>query len=645
MPTTSSSRHHPARSVIASLTAISVAGFLTTRYLVPASYPTSFAERLPNDADDLTIAEPARALTFARMQQDGHCQLILVRAYRAGVVEGVDVPNASDPVDAFAKYGYDRLRDIALNPASVPVTVPSDDLLPPFVTRRANIAMGTNFPGHGAETSIDSAFLFPKLVEPTSARSRLAVDDGLLDYEVELGLVPLEDLHAGATNPEHVGLVLTNDWTDRKLLLERANPNDLTAGTGFTDAKSKQGYLTIGDLFVIPAHWQSYYRGLRIELYLGEHLRQRATPAAQIWDASTMLAQIWAAGGRTWDFKGSPQTITSQVGVLPSRTILQSGTPAGVIFRPPSIRQIILGSIQHMATLGLSAHSFTQAAVRLYIAEAEGDHAYLQPGDRVTSRSNGLGRIITDIVSAAPATEPALGAITGTRTRSLHGEATPASAREGRSILRLRSRLSPAVADRSQARPVGRLATIRQAEQVSADPPRPRIEKSRREAEMSEIRWPAGYEVSGADIYVLNSGFSPASVEQVWSWLVRPDHWNEIYPNASHLRSLQGPWPKITLGSQFSWRTLGTRVTTTVTEHEAYERLAWTGTGTGARVHHAWLLRPRNGGGCEIVTAETQRGTSPRLLRPFLRPTLLRVHQQWIDTLASTAAVRSPASR
>lgn len=69
--------------------------------------------------------------------------------------------------------------------------------------------------------------------------------------------------------------------------------------------------------------------------------------------------------------------------------------------------------------------------------------------------------------------------------------------------------------------------------------------------------------------------------------------------------------------------------------------IAWTGAGVGAQVHHVWLLRAADGRGCEFLTAEAQRRTVPRLVGP-LRPGLLRMHQQWVDTLAKTTVLRSP---
>ena len=103
---------------------------------------------------------------------------------------------------------------------------------------------------------------------------------------------------------------------------------------------------------------------------------------------------------------------------------------------------------------------------------------------------------------------------------------------------------------------------------------------------MNTVHWPAGHGPAGAAVHEVNNGRSVAPPELVWAWLVRRDLWHSYYANARDVRHIAGPWPKIGLGSQFSWVTFRAPVTTEVTEFEPYERLAWTGSGRGARGHH-----------------------------------------------------------
>ncbi len=72
--------------------------------------------------------------------------------------------------------------------------------------------------------------------------------------------------------------------------------------------------------------------------------------------------------------------------------------------------------------------------------------------------------------------------------------------------------------------------------------------------------------------------------------MARPDRWSEIYPSAHRVRHLAAPRPEVSRGSRFSWITHAAPVATTVNQYEPYERLAWSGTGSGGRGHHAGLL-------------------------------------------------------
>jgi Polyketide cyclase / dehydrase and lipid transport len=150
----------------------------------------------------------------------------------------------------------------------------------------------------------------------------------------------------------------------------------------------------------------------------------------------------------------------------------------------------------------------------------------------------------------------------------------------------------------------------------------------------TRVRWPKGHEPEGASIYVSNKTVTTADPELVWAWLTRPEQWHRFYSNAKRIRHRSGEWPQLRLGSKFSWITFGALVTTEITEFEPFKRLAWTGEGMGATAHHAWLLDADE---WEIVTEETQGGFLPKLVRPMMRPQMLRQHQRWLDQLARLA--------
>jgi len=78
--------------------------------------------------------------------------------------------------------------------------------------------------------------------------------------------------------------------------------------------------------------------------------------------------------------------------------VLQSGTPEGVIYRAPDTRQRVLGFMEYAASFGTNAESIVASALDVYVRDAHEAGVYLQPGDRIVSRAEGLGQIFTTIV-------------------------------------------------------------------------------------------------------------------------------------------------------------------------------------------------------------------------------------------------------
>jgi hypothetical protein len=155
----------------------------------------------------------------------------------------------------------------------------------------------------------------------------------------------------------------------------------------------------------------------------------------------------------------------------------------------------------------------------------------------------------------------------------------------------------------------------------------------------TQVRWPVDHRGAGADIHAVNWATSPASPEQCGRGSRGRTPAARIYSNAHRVHHLEDPWPGLGLGSCFSRVTFGAPIITTVTEYEPYERLAWTGTGRGARGHHAWLLQPAHEG----AARSSPRRPSGVFLRPVLQPVVRRAHQRWVDALAATAPQRSAA--
>jgi len=386
------------------LAAAAVGSYAVVR-AVPAEFPLVHSERIePGVTQGVDVADPATALTFARVDTGSGPTVLAVTSYADGEITGVDVNAAAgtaftEPITAFNELGYPILEEIATGTTLLPVTVAASEVLTAIDTHSDHVGTGTNYVEHQAEATIEEPYLFPKVGALTDSNEPLlAGETGLLDYEVELGLVALDPITAETGLPEHMGLVLSNDWTDRELLVSQIEVDNLTGGAGFTNAKSQPGFFSTGDLFVIPADWQSYYQNLELDLFVNGDLRQRAHPVDMVWDAPTLIEKVLTIGERTWDSDGEQIPLTPEPGVIARGTVIQSGTPEGVIYRAPDTRQRFLGFMEWAASMGTNAESVVASALDVYVRDAHEAGVYLRPGDEIVTRAEGLGQIFTTIV-------------------------------------------------------------------------------------------------------------------------------------------------------------------------------------------------------------------------------------------------------
>jgi hypothetical protein len=75
------------------------------------------------------------------------------------------------------------------------------------------------------------------------------------------------------------------------------------------------------------------------------------------------------------------------------------------------------------------------------------------------------------------------------------------------------------------------------------------------------------------------------------------------------MRIADGTKNDLDAGVDFTWKTFGFPIKSTVHEFVPNQRLGWFGSGDGIRAYHTWLIVPRNGG-CEVITEEGQVGPS-----------------------------------
>jgi 2-keto-4-pentenoate hydratase/2-oxohepta-3-ene-1,7-dioic acid hydratase in catechol pathway len=293
--------------------------------------------------------------------------------------------------------------------------------------RRVVVAAGLNYAAHADEAGGGDVFVFPKPVAPGAPYGRVAAPAGvrLLDYEVELGFVLLEDVDLGAlpSRPELLArsaFFVANDVTDREpILVHKALSGP---GTGFVDAKGQPGFLPLGpwlvrgtELFAAQRACGADGLGLRLEVDEGQGfgVRQDATTAAMILEPPAFLARIGEEvardGPRTpmplrrvdpWRYY--PMAVAGERGRLglPAGSLVLTGTPEGVALQAPSPLGVIARGLVRFRG------PFEQARQEeLARAAAGGAGGYLEPGDRVRARIDGLGAQVFEI--ARPGSPPA----------------------------------------------------------------------------------------------------------------------------------------------------------------------------------------------------------------------------------------------
>ena len=357
------------------------------------------------------LAPLDRALTLAQVDRDGRPHTLLVLAADATRVRGVDLSAALDeyPRDALAlvrRHGHAAIAARGAGAQRDPASWASwsrDQLLSPAGDGSAHVAAGINYPEHGAETEQpERPFLFPKRVAAGPSQTRIATTpDELLDHEVELcvrfepGLADPRAIEAAL-----VGLFVCGDFTDRAELLRRMDLSNVPSGLGFTDAKSKSGYFPTGPWLVVPRDWRGFVAGLQLRLTVNGEPRQDGMASEMILPIE-QLAALALADGAQLRWRHADQAVPLLAhGSFDSSAVLLTGTPDGVIFRPPSAVFKVLHGTGWFVTGGFLRGSVQRYVADRYVERLLRANDYLKPGDRVQMQITWLGSIQAEIVSA-----------------------------------------------------------------------------------------------------------------------------------------------------------------------------------------------------------------------------------------------------
>lgn len=348
----------------------------------------------------LTVAVAPRdeALTFARINAAAGPVTVAVRSYEDGVIRGQPIDAllapGEDAADYVLRVGYDGALT-AIEALSAEVEAEAAAAIVPVGLGSAHVAAGVNYRAHAEEATVDGGpFLFPKFAAPTASRAAIPAIEGMLDYEVEICLVAIEAIPAGARATG--GLLACNDLTDRARLLRGVDPDQPESGAGFPDGKSGQGRLPVGDLFIVPRDLGAFVEGLKLELSVNGKMRQRAPAKLWIWDFDRILDEARARRDERWTFEGREATLPIGAdGTVAAGTLILGGTPAGTTFKGLYPSAYARGAWRWVR--GGFRGEVASHVIEAHIAEARRRGEYLRRGDLVVIRIDRLGALVNRV--------------------------------------------------------------------------------------------------------------------------------------------------------------------------------------------------------------------------------------------------------
>ena len=359
------------------------------------------------------ILSPREGLTLAleRRTPEAPPHVLLVTKLQGDRILAVDLTavgltTKTDFFDVLTDVGIETLVDIAQVDANslYPVVQRSfGDLLPAAGTAVRHVASGTNFPEHQDETGSESVFNFPKFGVATPPVTTVSTDaDELLDYEVEIctrfdrDIERIEDFDAAQK-----GFFLCGDFSNRSVLTRLIDPDNYDSGTGFSDAKSGPERFPSGGLFVVPLDWESFVKNERLVTQINDEIRQDARAGEMILSFRSLVQKALADTQSTRFLYDNKQWHLVDNDMIARDQVLMSGTAEGVIFNPPTMKQIVRGAMLYILEgTFLTGQSPYGAVIEGFLNEERGSLRFLQPGHLVTHNSSNMG-VISVVVQRA----------------------------------------------------------------------------------------------------------------------------------------------------------------------------------------------------------------------------------------------------
>lgn len=357
------------------------------------------ARRDPAPPAPAPTAPLAEAISFARATIDGTVHLLAVVKDDGVAIDTVDIGEALGeapryPLDLVTKHGFAKVAGAIAT--AKPRTVSRASLLPPIAEGTAQVCAAENYEAHQAETdAAPTPFLFPKIVQPTGENVEVARQKGdLLDYEVELCVAFGKDIaSASDLTGTTVGYVLCNDLSERATQVLNLDPNDQASGKGFTDAKSRAGFLPLGPYVVVPKDPDAFIAKIRLKLSVDGKPRQDDTTKSMIWKVPEIVKQALAVGDTPrFSLAGKPRALLPDKKIAKGMLVV-SGTPGGVNLKAPGLDFKAIKAAEYYAGfVFLQGKTLEKYVQEQYVEELRKGGAFLAPGNVIEAEGTMLGR-------------------------------------------------------------------------------------------------------------------------------------------------------------------------------------------------------------------------------------------------------------
>jgi 2-keto-4-pentenoate hydratase/2-oxohepta-3-ene-1,7-dioic acid hydratase in catechol pathway len=231
----------------------------------------------------------------------------------------------------------------------------------PFNQPFASLGLGLSYPSHQQEVGTRNIVYFQKRAPHTSLINPIHAQP-YLDFEAEISIL----MHRH--EPELFGYLIHNDLTDRGIQVrtyDNKNP-----APGFSKSKSLNG-LNAHGLFMAVGSLEMW-KTLEVKLYRNNIPVQHVKARENVLDPKQIHAHVFA----------NPELSENKDWVL-----IGTGTPAGTIFRAPSL-------LERIWIFTLSGFNFDRAQKR-WLEKFD----FLKDEDVLEFRSQTLGYFSTKVIS------------------------------------------------------------------------------------------------------------------------------------------------------------------------------------------------------------------------------------------------------